>query len=294
MVASVLAMLSVLLTQSVEGGEKKAHSSKDVVIRDVEFTGNTFVGAPLLATKIHSSRQWLHYCSMGKYDPAVAEADVRELTNFYRAFGFCDVRVNLETRRSPDGGEVTLNFHVLEGPRYRIAETPEVMGCSKGEREGFQTLLQVKKGDYASEAKVKDDARRIQEFCEARHHSVHVEPIACAKADGSGLLIVRYVVKEDEVSSGSTQEESEPSAVTIGRIHVRGNKLISRASILAHLPLKRGQVLNYADLRKAEETLAQLGLFVVDAQANVHPTIAVVDAESDSPIKDLIITVREK
>src|SRR5262249_45096504 len=54
-----------------------------------------------------------------------------------------------------------------------------------------------------------------------------------------------------------------------------------------------GQILDYRALRTAEENLAKLHLFVVDPQKGVWPTVTVVDAEGDSPYKDILVTVQE-
>jgi outer membrane protein assembly factor BamA len=90
------------------------------------------------------------------------------------------------------------------------------------------------------------------------------------------------------------RRSEEPSSVRIGQILVSGNKRISSESIRAHIPLSPGQVLTSSDLRQAEKMLAELGLFVVDPTTGIHPTIAVVDSEDDSAVKDIRILVKEK
>ncbi len=91
---------------------------------------------------------------------------------------------------------------------------------------------------------------------------------------------------------GKKTEEQPPARV--GQIFIHGNKEISQDSILAHVPLFPGQVLNDSDLQQAENNLANLGVFVVDPAKGVQPTIEVVNPESDSAFKDILITVKEK
>lgn len=86
---------------------------------------------------------------------------------------------------------------------------------------------------------------------------------------------------------------SEKPLARIGQILLMGNERVSDESIFAHVPLYPGQLLSYTELRKAEKTLAKLGLFVVDPASGVRPTIAVLERE-DSEFKDILITVKEK
>src|SRR5947209_7915246 len=73
-----------------------------VTIRDIEFTGNAFVSGGVLATHINSSAAFLHVLG-GKFNQAMIESDIAKLEEYYRAFGFMDVRVAQERRYSPDG-----------------------------------------------------------------------------------------------------------------------------------------------------------------------------------------------
>jgi hypothetical protein len=60
------------------------------------------------------------------------------------------------------------------------------------------------------------------------------------------------------------------------------------------VPVIPGQVLNSADLRAAERSLEKLNRFVVDPEKGIRPTVTVVDSDSDSPVKDILIQVQEK
>ncbi|MGH7169655.1 MAG: POTRA domain-containing protein, partial [Gemmataceae bacterium] len=91
-----------------------------IKVRDIQFTGNTFVTGPVLATHVKSSREWFHLPG-GSYNKEIAESGMQELVKYYRSFGYQDVCVTLETKRSADGREVTLIFHIREGKRSRIS-----------------------------------------------------------------------------------------------------------------------------------------------------------------------------
>jgi outer membrane protein insertion porin family len=178
-----------------------------VKVKDIKFLGNTFASGARLVAEVQSSHEGFA-CVSGTYNNGIADNDCKALMDYYRKSGFFDVKVSLERQPSDDDREVTLIFHIHEGPRQK-AET--------------------------------------------------------------GALPVR-----------------------VGQIIVIGNKRISSESILAHVPLFPDQVLSYPDLKEAEKRLAELGLFVVDPAAGVHPTITVLDPDGDNPYKDIRITVQEK
>jgi hypothetical protein len=85
--------------------------------------------------------------------------------------------------------------------------------------------------------------------------------------------------------------ESKPSAVRIGEIIVVGNIKTPTPDILKHIALYPGEVLQYASLRIAEEKLTKLGVFVVDPQKGIRPTVSVLDNEGH--FKDILVKVQE-
>jgi outer membrane protein insertion porin family len=248
-------------------------------VHDIQFTGNTFVSSARLATYIRSSKQWFHRIG-GIFNKEMAEADVNELYKYFRGFGYQDVRIALETQRSADSGEITIIFHIQEGPRYRLKDVPEVHSKGNIPCKQLKTGSSLKPGDYLDEGKIKSDVKSLTDYFGCQGKGVRVEVIPVWLRDVPGLVNIRYEVHET------------PSR--IGKIRVTGSKRISSESILAHVPLVPDQVLSFADLKQAERNLAELGLFVVDAAAGVRPTITVIDVGGDNERKDLLITVKEK
>ena len=60
-------------------------------------------------------------CSAASSMPLMAENDVTKLEEYYRTFGFHDVRVSRELQLDPaTSSHVTLIFHIDEGPRYKL------------------------------------------------------------------------------------------------------------------------------------------------------------------------------
>jgi outer membrane protein assembly factor BamA len=80
----------------------------------------------------------------------------------------------------------------------------------------------------------------------------------------------------------------------VGQIIILGNTQTSTETILKQVPLRPGQVLNYADVQTAERNLARLGRFVVRPDQGVAPRVTVVDSEGQGGFKDVVIQVEEK
>jgi outer membrane protein insertion porin family len=93
--------------QITEGPKVKVH--------DVQFTGNTFATAAQLRQKVH-----LRVGST--YNREMAEAGINEIYDIYSDAGYRDVRISLEIQRDPSPSEITMIYHIHEGPRYRIAD----------------------------------------------------------------------------------------------------------------------------------------------------------------------------
>jgi outer membrane protein assembly factor BamA len=96
-----------------------------VIVRDIQFTGNTFVSGARLTAQIKSSAKWFPLIG-NSYNKQQIESNVGELSNYYRRAGYRDVRVSPEIKRSVDGREVTVIFHIQEGKRYRVKSEDNV------------------------------------------------------------------------------------------------------------------------------------------------------------------------
>lgn len=88
-----------------------------VTVRDIQFTGNTFVCSARLLTRLQSAKE---SASVDKtYNELQIKNHISELCNFYRRFGYRDVRISPEIKRCDENGStVTLIFHIQEGKRY--------------------------------------------------------------------------------------------------------------------------------------------------------------------------------
>jgi outer membrane protein assembly complex protein YaeT len=249
-----------------------------VKVHDIQFVGDTFVSSARLKTQIKSSREWFHFIG-GTYNKQMAEADVGELYKYFRNFGYQDVRVSLETQRSPDGREVTLVFHVQQGLRYRIQDMPDVHGTQGVPREQLVALSSFKPGDYLDQGKITRDTKVITDYMGFAGLDARVEAVPVWLPDSPGVCNVRYEVAE------------RPPA-RVGQVFIQGNTRTRDNVILRQVPLFPGQILTFPDLDIAKANLTRLNIFT-NGQDGPGPEVSVIDREGDTSFKDIRIDVNE-
>ena len=98
-----------------------------VIVKEVSFTGNTFVGPALLKTKLTNAKpEHGPAPRVFTYDLANADADAAKLTDYYRASGFLQVHVAREVVFDKEFRATGVVFHITEGERYYLLERPPV------------------------------------------------------------------------------------------------------------------------------------------------------------------------
>src|SRR5262249_18373657 len=85
-----------------------------------------------------------------------------------------------------------------------------------------------------------------------------------------------------------------PSArpARVGEILIFGADITKDRVIRRQIPFQPREILSFPDLRLAERNLASLGIFVVDPQTGVRPTVTVAPDE-DSEFKTIWVQVQE-
>jgi outer membrane protein assembly complex protein YaeT len=252
-----------------------------VKVRDIQFTGNHFVSGGRLKTQINSKTTLIPLLSIigGDFNPAMLEHDIGRLEEYYKSFGYHRVRVARSLQWSDDQRYVTIIFHVEEGERYKVAGT-QVEGTSQVPREQIEGLTEVRSGRYYNRQEVNDDLSRIRDHYGYLGYGATVQERLFYP--GEGLVQVHYEV----------QEPLRPDRV--GQIFIVGNEVTRQNVILRQIPLYPGQILTYPDLRVAERNLERLGIFEVNRETGVRPTVQVIPGpDPNSEVKDLLVTIPE-
>ena len=251
-----------------------------VGIKSIGFAGNSFVSGPVLGTHLNASSGFLGIGN--SYNPQMVEADIGKLEEYYKNFGYLDVKVSCERQWEASGNEVNLIFHVQEGRRYQVQDTPRVYGNKAIASAQLEQLEKVKAHEYFDKLKVDLDVRNMKDYIGLTGRDARVEPNLVYSPDMPGVVRVGYEVAEQPVAR-------------VGQIFVQGNERTRMNVILRQLGLYPGQILTYPDLRVAERNLARLGIFNMAPDGSVKPTVTVIDNPNDptSEYKDILVTVTE-
>src|SRR5260370_21779105 len=132
----------------------------------------------------------------------------------------------------------------------------------------MNSILRAKRGEWYKEGVVSADVRSLTDFYGWRAEKAMVKKELYFPEPG--LVRVVYEV-----------EEMQPAKV--GIIDIVGNDVTQERVIRRVIGLYPGQDLRYPELRIAENDLARLGIFHIDPDKGIRPTLTVL--ETDSPSK---------
>jgi outer membrane protein insertion porin family len=249
-----------------------------VKIDDIDFVGNTFVSSGVLKTHIKTSGAFIGLIK-GEYNPMMVDADVNALIDYYRSFGFHDVKVSREMRYTSDYRHVDLIFHVDEGPRYQLTERPQIVGAKSYKPDELLRVCVAEQGKPFSGQDVQKDVNSIQNYIGAGGHQCYVNP-QLVWGQEPGEVHVVYQVEERPVAR-------------VKEFIIVGNDKTRQNRILNQIPLLPGQILSYPELRRAEANLAKMNIFENNPETGVRPTVSVIDDNADAEFKDILVQVQE-
>ena len=166
-----------------------------VTVSDIRFTGNAFVGGDVLATHIRSSKQILGIG--GDYNRELIEADAGQLREYYQQFGYHDVHISYEVQIVADGCHAVIVFHILEGVRYRLQDTPSVVGNPRiPNKEDLEQVLQLKAHEWYDGRKIKRGEQEIHDWYGFQGFDVRVQAVPYFSKEQPGVVLVRYEVDD--------------------------------------------------------------------------------------------------
>ena len=96
---------------------------------------------------------------------------------------------------------------------------------------------------------------------------------------------------EDTTKTGVHFQVSEQPPARVGQIFIVGNTPTRQNVITHQVPLYHGQPLSYPAIEQSTRNLAKLSIF--ESTPEVHPDVTVIDSESASPYKDILINVQK-
>ncbi len=247
-------------------------------LRAVKFAGNEWGETGRLMAQIQTKPILGLFPT--RYHPSAIESDISKIEEYYKNFGFLDVKVSKGLELTEDGRDVIVTYYVSEGVRYTIQNMPHVHTRGAVPVEQLEQLSRIKAGQFYSQADVDQDVNNIKDYEGYTGRMANVQPVPVFNRDMPGVVQVNYEV-----------DERPPCRV--GQIFIVGNERTRQNVIMRQLPLYPGQLLTYPDLRMAERNLQRLNIFQTSQDGSVKPTVEVLDKEGPNPYKDILVSVQE-
>ncbi len=127
----------------------------------VNFVGNRFVASARLKKQIESLLP-SHFLSSGELDGKQIDEDVKKLTDYYRTFGYFEVKVARELEFNEKQNWVTITFTITEGMRYSVRNISFV-GNKKIDGEHLRAKLKLLSGQCFDENQEKIDLQALRD-----------------------------------------------------------------------------------------------------------------------------------
>lgn len=227
----------------------------------VRFIGNDFVSDGRLKTLIKSKPPMLKLFK-GYLDLEQIDADVDQLTAYYRSFGFFQARIGRTLESNKKGNWVDLTFVINEGPRFEVRDV-RFQGVTKFEPAELTKRSELVASQPFEQSKLQKDATWLRDlygshgyvFADIRPETVFLEE--------PGKVDLVYQVDEG-------------GQFRVGRVfvHIGGDNPHTRIqTALNRLSIRPGDIMDTRELKASERRLVASSLFEADAATGVRPKI---------------------
>jgi outer membrane protein assembly complex protein YaeT len=272
---------TVTLEEGYESGHDRVifniSEGRKLRIGKIDFVGqNELATQARLLTQIDSRKAFLQSFG-GTFNDELIKEDAIKLEQYYKNNGYQHVSVSRELHFHADYRFVDVTFHIQEGARFRVYDRT-VEGTKNIPREQFESVVMVKPGEYYNGGVVQTDVKYLTDYAGWRGFQADVKSIVTEVPDRPGEVRVQYVVEDKPISY-------------VGDVIIVGNTVTQDRVIRRMLGLYPGQVLRYPELKIAEAQLSRLGIFEMNPEQGIRPTVQALD--NPSPFKDILVKVQE-
>ena len=204
-------------------------------VTDVSVAGNSQLKTPALMDLVTVKQS--HLFSLGNYSEKLVRASQKNLTALYQSEGFSNTKVTSSV--SKKDGNLTVAFHVVEGPRD-IVSSLKIEGADTFPESKFAPGgLKLAEGKPYSQKLVESDrASIVAHYLQAGYLTSSFRETAniVSKSDPHHINVVYHIYEGPQVHTGDV--------LTLGRVRTQ-QRLINRdvASIVPNHPLEEGQLL---------------------------------------------------
>lgn len=134
----------------------------------------------------------------GIYSPDSKNADIQALKQYYQRHGFLDVEVRAEEKFSNDRSRVRMDYHITEGPRFRIRNL-KIDGNKEISTEQIVGDLKINQGGFFEANKIAADVAEMKKkYGKLGRLMAQVEAVP-RYLEEPGLVDLVYRIDEDVV-----------------------------------------------------------------------------------------------
>ena len=220
-------------------------------VRQITFTGNkSFSDSTLKGILLtHEKSSWNPFITNDTYDSDRLQYDKELLRRHYLKNGFADAEISsADAHLTSDGNGFDINYTIVEGPRYRVADVAVNVGDAKLDATGLTRVVRTGVGDTF-------DASKIDKTVENLTLEASNQGFVFAKVEPK----VDRDPKSDKVNI--TYNISEGTRAYIERIDITGNSHTRDEVIRRELRLYEGDAFNRTLVERARRRLTALDYF---------------------------------
>lgn len=189
-----------------------------------------------------------YFILRGKLQRQRIDEDIERILGLYNDHGYIQARVEShEVRVDRERARVTLIFHVVEGPQYRVGQVT-LSGVTLFPEAEVRRLVKLKPGDVFSRSRLRESVRQITDlYSTIGRASVDVAP--------------RTEPVAAEARVNVAIEITEGPEVYVERINITGNVRSQDKILRREIPLQEGDLFTLQKLETARRRLVNLGYF---------------------------------
>lgn len=264
----------VVVTFHVEEG-------RNTVITKIDFTGNKVASARTLRGQCKLKEAG--FFSKGAFQESTLEADKQAIVFWYMNKGYADAAIldvtkDVEVNEEKGRDELTITFHVQEGPQYTFAGI-EFVGNEIFDDEKLFSRMRLKAGEVLNQAKLQESFQLIADlYYESGYTSNRFTPVPSKDAEAKTVF---YTFNIEE------NARSHVESVT-----VKGNNKTKEQVITREIPLEAGDVFSKAKITTGLRNLYNLQYFsavvpeiVPGSEENLVNVVFSVEEQSTTSIE---------
>lgn len=171
-----------------------------VKVKAINLEGCKFVNTGVLKTKLSTKKGFgvSEYRIGGLFDPETIQNDVDAIIQYYRTYGFFDVKVDRNVEFNDKKSMVTLNYRITEGPRYKIRNVV-YQGNEVLSDEEISKLFNIGEGDHFNGRVLAKDIRELKKIYGAQGRFYNDVQAVPRFLEQPGVADLIFEIDEDKV-----------------------------------------------------------------------------------------------